>query len=61
MTMHPVPGIKDDEGNWNTRPHCHRVVNITEEELTLFADLLEEDDVAAIEARLPQIHGREIT
>ncbi|MDZ7697745.1 MAG: hypothetical protein U5R49_12760 [Deltaproteobacteria bacterium] len=56
----PVPGIKDDEGNWNTKPHCHRVVTVTEEELSLFADLLEEGEVSAIEGRLPQIHGREL-
>jgi len=56
----PVPGIKDDEGNWNTRPHCHRVVTITEDELALFSELLENAGTAAIEARLPQVHSREI-
>ena len=56
----PVPGIKDDQGNWNTKPHCHRVINITENELSLFAGLLEEDGVAPIEARLPQIHSMKI-
>lgn len=56
----PVPGIKDDEGHWNTRPHCHRMVNVSEEELSLFAQLLEEDGIPAIQARLPQIHSREI-
>lgn len=56
----PVPGIKDDEGNWNLRAHCHRVVTVTEQELGLFAQLLEETGTPALEARLPQVHSREI-
>lgn len=56
----PVPGIKDDAGNWNLKPHRHRVVTVTETELGLFAELLEEDGTPAIEARLPQVHSREI-
>nr|WP_321464387.1 hypothetical protein [uncultured Desulfobulbus sp.] len=56
----PVPGIKDEDGNWNLKPHCNRVVTITEDELSLFAELLEESGTPAIEARLPQVHSREI-
>jgi hypothetical protein len=56
----PVPGIKDDEGDWNTQAHCHRLVTITETELGLFAELLEDEGIPPIEARLPQIHSREI-
>ncbi len=55
----PVPGIKNDDNRWNTRPHCHRVVAITEAELEVFARLLEEAGKPT-EARLPQIHAREI-
>lgn len=57
----PVPGIKDDDGKWNTQAHCHRLVTITETELGLFAELLEGEGVPPIEARLPQIHSQEIT
>jgi hypothetical protein len=56
----PVPGIKDDEGKWNVRPHCHRLVTIGKEELTLFGRLLEEPGTPALQARLPQVHSREI-
>ena len=56
----PVPGIKNDEGKWETRPHCHRVVMITEEELDVFSKLLEEEGTPALQARLPQVHAREI-
>jgi hypothetical protein len=56
----PVPGIKTDDSNWNTRPHCHRVVMITEAELEIFAKLLEEVRTPPIEARLAQVHAREI-
>ena len=55
-----VPGIKTDDNDWNTRPHCHRVVTITETELKLFAKLLEESGTPPLEARLPQVHAREI-
>ena len=56
----PVPGIKDDDEKWNTRPHSHRIVTITENELAIFSELLEEDHVPGIETRLPQVHSREI-
>lgn len=56
----PVPGIKTDDNRWNTRPHSHRVVTITEAELRLFTQLLEEDGTLPTGARLPQIHAREI-
>jgi len=56
----PVPGIKDDDGNWNTRPHSHRIITITEKELSVFADLIEDEGSRAIEARLPQVHAREV-
>jgi hypothetical protein len=56
----PVPGIKSEKDEWETRPHCHRIVTITTTELRLFARLLEEADVAPLEARLPQVHAQEI-
>jgi hypothetical protein len=56
----PVPGIKTDDGEWNIRPHRKRVVIITDKELSLFADLIEEDGVASTETRLPQVHSEQI-
>ena len=56
----PIPGIKNDNGAWDIRPHCHRIVMITQTELQLLAKLLEEKDVLPEMARLPQIHSKEI-
>ncbi len=56
----PVPGIKSDDNRWNIRPHSHRIVTVTETELRLFADLLEEAGADATTARLPQLHSQHI-
>lgn len=56
----PIPGIKNDNGEWETRGHCQRLVTITETELALFARLFEKPDTPALQARLPQVHSREI-
>ncbi|MDM8516842.1 hypothetical protein QUF76_11635 [Desulfobacterales bacterium HSG16] len=56
----PLPGIKTPDGKWEVRPHAHRVVTVTEKELTLFAALLEEKGTTPHQTRLPQIHAREI-
>lgn len=56
----PIPGMKTDDNNWNIRPHCHRVVTITQRELGLFARLLEDADTPPTQSRLLQIHAQEI-
>ncbi len=56
----PVPGIKTDEGNWDTRGHCHRLIQVTREELAIFAALFEESETDPLETRLPQVHSRQI-
>ncbi|MCP4693430.1 MAG: SAM-dependent DNA methyltransferase, partial [Desulfobacterales bacterium] len=55
----PVPGIKTAEGKWELRGHAHRIVQITEKELGLFASVFE-NNVASKEAKLPQIHSNEV-
>lgn len=54
----PIPGIKDDENKWNVRPHSRRIIDITENELAMFALLLEDGAVAPLSSRLPQVHSR---
>lgn len=61
----PVPGIKeievDDDGtdsNWSIRGHADRLLEITLEDLALFAALFDEGKTADLEARLPAIHAR---
>src|SRR5690606_37649478 len=56
----PVPGIKNDDGTWELRGHRARIVPITDEELTVFAQLFDEAKTPAGEARLPVVHSAEI-
>lgn len=56
----PVPGIKKDDGAWNTDPHLHRIVEVNEETLALFANLYDEPGTPPLEARLPSLHAREL-
>ncbi len=56
----PVPGIKTDDGRWETRGHCNRLTRVTREELAIFAALFEEPDTDPLETRLPQVHSRQI-
>jgi hypothetical protein len=56
----PIPGIKTDEGKWETRGHAKRLITITEHELSLFARLFEDGDMPPLAARLPQIHSQDI-
>ncbi len=53
-----IPGIKNEEGNWESRGHPKRVIHITETELSLFAKLFEDEGVHASQARLPQVHSQ---
>ncbi|MFH1138028.1 MAG: hypothetical protein V1816_18310 [Pseudomonadota bacterium] len=55
-----IPGIKNDEGQWETRGHRQRVLTITEQELALFRDFLEDKGTPILQARLPQVHALEI-
>ncbi|ABM18404.1 N-6 DNA methylase [Marinobacter nauticus] len=54
----PIPGIKDENGQWEVRGHCERVLWITEAELNLFAKLLDDEGTSFLHARLPQVHSK---
>ncbi|MEC4883578.1 MAG: hypothetical protein SAL70_19945 [Scytonema sp. PMC 1070.18] len=56
----PVPGIKTDDDQWETKGHCDRIVHITEKTLEIFHALLEDSTVPIIETRLPQVHARQL-
>jgi hypothetical protein len=56
----PVPGIKDQNGNWDLRPHRERLVEIDLGALTLFAKLYDEAGTPPQRARLPVVHSQEI-
>ena len=55
-----VPGIKDDDNNWNTKGHKERIVRCTIDELSLFAKLYDKEGTPSLEARLPAVHSRQI-
>lgn len=54
-----VPGIKTEEGEFETRGHRSRVVRVTEAELGLFAQLFDKPGTPADHARLPLVHSAE--
>lgn len=56
----PCGGIKDDKDEWNLAGHAHRVIEVDEATLELFARLYDEPGTPALEARLPSLHAREL-
>jgi len=56
----PVPGIKDDDSNWNVNGHRQRIVHVDEEALALFATLYDAPGTHAVEARLPAVHAQDV-
>jgi hypothetical protein len=54
-----VPGIKNENNDWNTNGHPSRVIRITKKELLVFSKLLDGSSEWA-EARLPALHAREL-
>ena len=53
----PVPGIKDDNDEWATRGHQARVIDVGDEELSLFAGLYDLPGTPPAQARLPAVHA----
>ncbi|MDY0223130.1 MAG: hypothetical protein RBR67_18530, partial [Desulfobacterium sp.] len=56
----PVPGIKDDDNKWNIQGHKDRIVEVTENVLSLFARLYDEAGTQPLQARLPALHSRQL-
>ena len=56
----PVPGIKDDDNNWNIRGHASRVIHVTPDELALFARLYDDEGTPPLQARLPALHSTQL-
>ncbi len=55
-----VPGYKDDDGHWDTRPHRSRIIHVNHDRLALFARLYDEPGTPPLQARLPVVHSGEI-
>ncbi len=54
-----VPGVKDENGNWNTKGHPDRIIHISSKELQIFAKLFDDNDNWK-QAKLPAIHCKEL-
>ena len=54
----PVPGIKDDDNDWNTTGHAHRIVGVNRDALGTFAALYDQPKTPSLMARLPALHTR---
>lgn len=55
-----IPGIKCDEGGWNTAGHASRVIEVNEHLLAIFSQLYDAPGTPALQARLPAVHSREL-
>ncbi len=55
-----TPGIKRDEGGWNTAGHANRVINVEAQVLATFAQLYDAPGTSALQARLPAVHSQEL-
>jgi hypothetical protein len=47
-----APGIKDNLGDWDVRPHAERIVDIDEAALARWSQLIDEPGTPALEARM---------
>ena len=55
-----VGGIKDDKNQWNMDGHRQRLILVSEKSLALFAQLYDEPDTPALQARLPALHSQQL-
>lgn len=54
-----IPGIKDENGNWNVHGHPGRIVRVGQKELELFAKLFDGGEQWQ-QARLPVLHAQDL-
>ena len=55
-----TPGIKREEGGWNTAGHANRVIEVDAGVLAAFAKLYDAPGTPLQQARLPAVHSREL-
>ena len=56
----PIPGIKDDDNNWNVNGHSRRLIPVDERALITFASLYDAPGTPSIQARLPAHHAHDL-
>ncbi|ULN36434.1 Eco57I restriction-modification methylase domain-containing protein [Mycolicibacterium smegmatis] len=47
-----TPGVKDDEGGWDLRPHAERIIEVTQPQLSTWGALIDEPGTPAVESRM---------
>jgi len=55
-----TPGIKTEDGKWDTSGHSNRVLRINADALAVFAEMYDEPGTPALQARLPAVHCKEM-
>ncbi|MEO0967921.1 MAG: hypothetical protein AAFX80_06135, partial [Cyanobacteria bacterium J06639_18] len=45
---------------WDIKGHCKRIINVNQATLKLFAQIYDEFDISALQAKLPAIHSQQI-
>lgn len=48
----PLPGYRDDAGNWDLRPHKDRILTVDDDELSVWHSILEEPSIPIVESRM---------
>ncbi|MGV0834495.1 class I SAM-dependent DNA methyltransferase, partial [Mycolicibacterium thermoresistibile] len=48
----PEPGLKDSDGEWDLRPHLNRILNVTEEVLDIWNNMVESIDSPIRQTRM---------
>ncbi|HQQ66439.1 MAG TPA: hypothetical protein PLO55_09885 [Thermotogota bacterium] len=56
----PVPGIKDENDEWDLRGHHERIIAVDAGRLEVFAQLFDEEGTPALQAKLPSIHSQPV-
>jgi hypothetical protein len=56
-----VGGYKNEQDKWNTEGHADRIVRVTDEQLTVFAQLYDEPGTLPRRARLPALHAGQLS
>ncbi len=55
-----IPGIKDEDFNWNLEGHQSRVIEINHEVLQYFKEIFEDEKTPILHSRLLALHSREV-
>ncbi|MCC5659179.1 N-6 DNA methylase [Nostoc sp. XA010] len=55
-----IPGIKNDQGQWEIKGHPLRIIHVNNNTLILFSQLYETEGHSELQAKLPAIHSQQL-